>query len=247
MKIFYHAGWIAFSLLLGAVCIVSREKIEKSLPFSRTLDLNHRIEFQCKRLATVPWEDKRPLCLFLGDSQIELGNWYKLFCGKYAVINAGVSMACVKDVASVIAQGSASKIDAVVLMCGINDLGRGEKPEKVLQDYQRLLDLIAREIRPRRTIVLSVMPVLVSGLSESKAAAVNSSVTNLNAMLASMVPSKGVEFVDLRSVVWLGRGMNPRLTSDGLHPNWDGYAVIADEVAQVLEAPSSTNSKTNSL
>lgn len=43
-------------------------------------------------------------------------------------------MARVVDVASVIAQGSASPIDTVVVMCGINDLGRREKPEKVILD-----------------------------------------------------------------------------------------------------------------
>jgi len=210
------------------------EKIAKRLHFGRPTDLSGRISLQRHRLATLIWQDKRPLCLFLGDSQIELGNWYELFSGANALINAGVSMSRVRDVASLIDQGSASKIDTVVLMCGINDLGAGEKPVKVMRDYEQLLDLIAVKIRPRRTIVLSVMPVLISGVNEFRSISLNASVAELNGMLAPMVQSKGAEFLNLTPLVAQGKSINPKFTFDGLHPNSNGYAVIADALARVL-------------
>jgi len=227
-------GWIAFFLLLMPVCLLCREKITLKLPFGRALDLDRRIDVQTKRLATVPWEDPRPLCLFLGDSQIESGNWYELFSGRHAVLNAGVSMARVTDVSTVVGCGSASQVDTVIVMCGINDLGAGEKPGRVMHDYERLLDLIAKKIRPNRTIVLSVMPVLLSGVDESRTMALNRSVNELNGMLAAMVKARGSEFLDLTTVVGWGGGLNRDLTSDGLHPNRLGYAVIAAAVAGQL-------------
>jgi lysophospholipase L1-like esterase len=232
------AGWIAFLLLLAGICFLYWEKIEKKLPFRRTPELQHRLQLQCNRLAKVPWKDNRPICLFLGDSHIELGGWYELFHGRFAVINAGVSMARVKDVTSVIAQGSASAIDTVVVMCGINDLGYSENPEGVRQDFRRLLDQIAANIRPRRTIVLSVMPVLVSGPGDHGAIACNASVRELNLMLASMVWGKGMEYLDVTPLLWEGRGMKPEFTFDGLHLNDRGYQVIANAVGKSLEHPS---------
>ena len=232
------AGWVAFLLLLLAVCFLYWERIVRRLPFEKTLDLQHRLQLENNRLAKTPWRDNRPLCLFLGDSQIELGKWYELFSGRHAVINAGVSMARIREVGSVVAHGAASKIDTVVLMCGINDLGHAEKSERVRRDYERLLDLIAEKINPRRTIVLSVMPILVLGAGDHRAIACNASVNDLNLWLAPMARAKGAEFVDLTPLVWQGRGMNPNFTSDGLHLNARGYDVIADAVARSLENPS---------
>lgn len=245
VKILHHAGWIAFFLLLGTVCFLYRERSMMRVPSSRSPDFKRRLASERERLTTFSWRDQRPLCLFLGDSQVELGNWYELFSGRHAVINAGVSMARVADVASVVAQGTASKIDTVVLMCGINDLGSSEKTDRVRQDFEGLLDLIAAKIRPRRTIVLSVMPVLVSGPGDRSAISCNESVNDLNLMLASMVRSKGAEFLDLTPLVWQGRGMNPELTSDGLHPNRKGYAVIGDAVGRALGDSSLINPKTS--
>lgn len=239
------AGWIAFSLLLVAICCLGWEKIERRIPFTISIDLKQRLDAKKELLSTTAWSDERPLCLFLGDSQIELGMWYELFKGRHAVINAGVSMARVEDVASVIAQGSASPIDTVVVMCGINDLGRREKPEKVIQDYRGLLDSIMAKICPRRVIVLSVMPVSVTASGHSQAIALNASVKELNAMLASMVVSSGAEYVDLTPAVCQGDGMNQRLTNDGLHPNNKGYKIISAVLGEVLEAASHLSSKSS--
>jgi len=175
----------------------------------------------------VRWQDTRPLVIFAGDSEIELGNWYDYFSGAFAVRNCGLSSAKISDVTELVSVIDDPHPRAIILMCGINNLLRHDSPEASLGDYTNLLSVTQSRLHPNFILALSVMPVRESAL-DRHAHEVNEIVKNFNAKLAAWCQRQNVRFLDVSSAVADTRGgLAEELTSDGLHLNRAGYRQLA--------------------
>lgn len=174
--------------------------------------------------------------VFAGDSITEFFALKKYLGRQYPLINRGIagtdSVWLLDHLKEQVLDLEPSKI---VLMIGINDLGRGYAVRDIVN---RLADMVA-EIRSNLwgtpIYILSVLPV---NEEESYQATVkirnNQIVEALNQQL-SVLP--GVTFVDLYPLLLDDKGqLADAYTRDGLHLSPEGYEIIAQVIIkEVLE------------
>jgi lysophospholipase L1-like esterase len=227
--LFCFAGW-ALAAMLGLV-ILPRvyPRLILRLPSIRQDVWNQVVAGRKAALAAAPWRDSRPLHVFAGDSHIEMGNWYELFGGACAVRNCGLSSATIQEVTTLVEAVPDRTPETVVLMCGINNLGRDEPVERCAADYERLL-AAARALKPRKIIVLSVMPVRQSPVDQSSRK-LNQAVFALDERLEKLCGLHNAVFVNANGAVTNDSGgLAGELTTDGLHLNGRGYLKIAEVI-----------------
>jgi len=189
---------------------------------------------QKKQELAVPWKDNRPLIIMVGDSEIEMGRWYDLLGGSFAVRNCGLSRAKISDVTELISAIADRNPKEVVLMCGINNLGSHDSVESCAKDYEQLLLKVRDVLTPSRVIVLSVMPVQESAVDRNSQE-VNRLVFSLNQELRTLCQRHQAEFVDLTAAVSDSGGeLSSGFTFDGVHLNLQGYQRIAAVLANTL-------------
>ena len=115
----------------------------------------------------------------------------------------------------------------VVLLIGVNDLGRRYKPDAVVKNIFDIISEI-REVLPDTEIILqSVYPVNEKwGKAYFKRVAPG--VIEVNNALSAGEAEYGYTYVDVYSELVDERGSLPDdLTEDGLHPNAECYEIIS--------------------
>lgn len=203
------------------------------LSFVQTESWNHILLARKQDITGHTWMDMRPLNILAGDSHIEMCNWYDAFHGAISIRNCGLSSSRIEHVAELIATVRDRQIDSLLLHCGINNLGRGDSPAACLEQYRKLLDHAAL-LRPRRIIVIAVMPVRQSPL-DARSQALNNEVSKFNGLLDELCRERGVTFADLKEdVVGSSGGLKEEFTHDGLHLNSRGYAAITPRILSIL-------------
>jgi lysophospholipase L1-like esterase len=186
-----------------------------------------------KRELSARWRDTRPLVVMAGDSHVELGDWYGLFGGAFAVRNCGLSRAKIGDVANLVSAIADRNPRKIVLMCGVNNLGADNPVESCVKDYGQLISA-SQSLQPEKIIVLSVIPVRESAL-DAASRKLNLEISDFDRRLEILCAQRKAKFVDVSAAVADKRGaLSPELTGDGLHLNRDGYRKIAAVLAPVL-------------
>ena len=104
-------------------------------------------------------------------------------------------------------------IDKLFVMIGYNDLDR-KTDDDIARNIEKILDLAKAE----RKYVQSILPVdpRINPKKNARIAAINRS-------LVETCRRKDHVFIDLHSRFEENGGLNPRLTYDGIHPNYFGY------------------------
>jgi len=190
-----------------------------------------------KQELAVPWRDSRPLILLAGDSQIELGDWYNLFSGTWAVRNCGLSRAKIADVTQLISATGDVSPKMVVLMCGVNSLGDHETLDNCLRDYDELLTVVHTRLHPGSVMVLAVMPVRASAVDHASRQ-FNLNIDEFNLKLAVCCRQHQADFINANAALTdASGGLKNDLTADGLHLNQDGYRRLAGVIAAHLPPP----------
>jgi lysophospholipase L1-like esterase len=163
----------------------------------------------------------RPI-VFLGDSLTEFGEWNELFGGKGLIINRGISADTTSGVLSRLDAVIAMHPRAVFLMIGTNDLLLGLKPEETAQNYKLIMGRLRMASPAPVVYAQSILPVAESIKQRS-----NKRIMDVNEQIKSAAAGKGVVYVDLYKDFVSGFSLNPKLSSDGLHLNGEGYALVA--------------------
>jgi len=237
LVVFCITGWLLFFSLSGLVAWRLYPKILLRLQGSESPSWARILSDRKRALRAISWQDPRPLYLFLGDSHIEGGDWYQLFNGKLAVQNAGLSKAKIEDTAELAAEVPSPSPSAVVVMCGINNLGGSDPVDSCLRKYTALLDLLQKRIHPQSIFILSVLPVRESSADPSRHL-LNLEVAKLNQALENICRSRHIAFLQLNSAVSLpDHGLSPECTNDGLHLNPVGYRKLATELLRSVVQP----------
>src|ERR1035437_1099628 len=224
--LFGCAGW--FLAVLLACLILSRiwNRIFLKLP-SVQREQWVRVMADKKSELALPWRDERPLIVLAGDSHIEMGDWYDTFGGAFAMRNCGLSRAKIEDVCSLVSALGDRNPEAVILMCGFNNLARNDSVESALNHYQELLSITQATLHPGKILVLSVMPLQVSPVDKA-GQAVNQKIAFFNRQLETICSEHHAVFVNVNPAVMDADGsLLPSLAIDGLHLNQAGYEKIA--------------------
>lgn len=122
----------------------------------------------------------------------------------------------------------------VVFICGINDIGHGYTKEEIVANYDAMIQTIRESNPDCEFLLVSVLPT-TSAFYTGQQAKIN--LLNL-AYKRYASKTQGVTYVDVYSSFTpkTGEYAYPELLSDGLHPNRDGYAKMAEIIGPYLPA-----------
>lgn len=156
-------------------------------------------------------------------------SWKKLF-GKRSVTNMGFGWDRIENVYWRIFHGELEGCSPkhICLMIGINNIG--DSAEDIAGGISRLASLIRKRQPQARLHIIKLLP---ARGHEEKTAKVNS-------LLDTCVTTDShTDLIDMTADLLLGNGsgnINPKFfLSDGLHPNEQGYAIMAKRLAKILK------------
>ena len=239
-RLFFGAGWVFVIVLFLWTAPRIFHHLRAQLPSYQRVNWN-RLLAEKKQELSSSWQDERPLIIFAGDSEIEFGNWYDLFAGRWAIRNCGLARSKIADVTQLISAIGGQRPQILVLMCGINNLGGHDSHDGCKRDYEELLGTVRSRLQPKSILVLSVMPVRESA-ADHAAHQLNVNIVQFNTELTADCNRQGVEFFNVSPAVsGANGGLADELTTDGLHLNAEGYRrlaqFIAPQLARLMHTP----------
>lgn len=174
---------------------------------------------------------------FIGDSIVQnamslYGDWNKIL-GRNDCSNWGIGGQTTVHVEKRIDDMLEGNYDAVVILCGINDLGQGVSQNTTIDNYKSMFEKIRRKLPDAKVYVISVLPTRAPYFvgSQQKIAELN------NSLKETIEDYDFVTFVDCYSAFVGDDGYcKEEYVFDGLHPNETGYGVIADILNPLLPA-----------
>ena len=138
--------------------------------------------------------------VMLGNSLTERGFWAEYFQGK-RVLNRGIGGDCISGMINRVQPIVDGRPKAIFIMGGANDLLFSKiSNEKLLQQYERLLDIIARETPRTRVYIQSLLP-LNEAHNEAFMKGKNTRFAEFNALLRAMAERRGLTFIDIWSAM----------------------------------------------
>ncbi len=161
--------------------------------------------------------------VMLGNSLTERGLWGEYFQPAY-VLNRGIGGDCVSGMIARLETILSGKPKAMFIMAGVNDLIFSNTTyAKLLEQYERMLDLIARESPRTKVYIQSLLPVIEDRSEYFKDK--NSRIAGFNAVLREMAARRGLPYVDIWSAIQSDGTLPAEYTQDGIHLTGPGYAV----------------------
>lgn len=201
-----------------------------------------RIEFNTKNEQVVS-ERNRPDLLFIGDSItqcFELGAYFK---GCF-YINRGIGGDKVEFIKRrIYADAIALRPKKIIFFAGINDIltivgdvwykTEGRNPDTVIKELSDNLFEIARLCKKENSDILfcSILPVTLSEVY--KGSLVDETILKVNEIIKEICSEFGFIYVDYYNAFKVGNTVKG-LSSDGLHPNAEGYKIMAEIIKKII-------------
>lgn len=190
-------------------------------------------------------KEQQPRLVFLGDSifhfmggakmdrQPRTGAkvWNEYYAPRHAV-NLGCGWDRIENVLWRVQHGAleGARPEVAVLLIGTNnvpDTPAGEMVDGILNVVQEM----RQRVPSMRILVLGILP-----QSERPESSKRLTIAQVNAKLSQQLPIPAVRYLDLGSRFLLGDGrINPELMPGFLHPNEQGYRVMAEALEPVLK------------
>ena len=175
---------------------------------------------------------------FIGDSICQnpiysFGDWNAIL-GRSDCSNFGIGSQTTVECRARIGELAARDYSAIVFICGINDVGRGYTKEEIVANYDAMISAVRAQNPDCQFLIVSVLPT-----TEAFFAGQQGKINLLNMALKRYASkTQGVTYVDVYSsfTAKTGAYAYPELLSDGLHPNREGYAVMAELLTPYLPA-----------
>ena len=176
------------------------------------------------------WDRPDTGIAFIGDSicqnaKLLYGDWNTIL-GRSDCANYGIGGQTTLECRARIGELAARNYRQIVFICGINDIGHGYTKEEIVQNYAAMIETVQASNPDCQFVILSTLPTTSAFYSGQQG-----KITLLNLAFkrfANKTPN--VTFVDAYSAFCpkAGEYAYPELLSDGLHPNAEGYAKIAE-------------------
>ena len=208
------------AMLLLSGCSETRIELTKEATSISTMDAT---------VMTVEMDTFRCDAAFFGDSITCDGNFDELLPG-LRVVNLGVYGDTIGDLRRRVEQLKAEEPAVIFLLGGINSL-RPDNVADCLEEYRALLEEIAAACPRSGLVVQSVLPV---GAELDPEGAQNRAVRSFNQGLRSLSAEKGLSYLDLWPCYEKNGALDPNLTRDGLHLNFNAYGPWAEAAEPYL-------------
>lgn len=184
------------------------------------------------------WERPDAGIAFIGDSICQnalllYGDWNTIL-GRSDCANYGIGGQTTVECRARIDELASRNYQQVVFICGINDIGHGYTKEEIVKNYDAMISAIQENHPSCQFVILSTLPTTSAYYSGQQG-----KITLLNLAFRRYAnKTENVTFVDAYSSFCPSAGeyAYPELLSDGLHPNADGYAKIAEILKPYLFA-----------
>ena len=173
---------------------------------------------------------------FIGDSICQnalylYGDWNTLL-GRSDCVNYGIggqtTVECLARIDELCGRG----YDQVVFICGINELGRSDYETGIVANFDAMIQIMKEDNPDIQALIVSILPT-----TEAFYYGMQGRIVRLNTVLELYAEeTENVTFVNCYDdFVDAERGYaKPDLLSDGLHPNADGYTIMAQHLAGAL-------------
>ena len=168
--------------------------------------------------------------VFFGDSITCDGNFDELF-PEYRIVNLGVYGDTIEDLIRRVPDVRAENPKQIFLLVGINSL-TPNNGEACLIQYAELLDALRAACPEAELIVQSVLPV---GTELDWDGGLNKAVRSFNEGLKALAGERDCPFVDLYALYEQDGALNPTLTRDGVHLNFNAYGPWAAAIRPMIE------------
>lgn len=147
-------------------------------------------------------------------------------------VNYGIGGQTTQECAARIDELAKKNYSKVVMLCGINDIGRGLTNSQIVDNYETMVEALCEKNPEIQIYIISVLPTTPAFYT-----GMQSMITALNTRLqAFALKYENVTYVDCHSsFVGEDEYCKDGLTFDGLHPNLTGYEVIAEILTPYLE------------
>lgn len=173
---------------------------------------------------------------FIGDSICQnalllYGDWNTLL-DRTDCCNYGIGGQSTKEMVARINEVAMRQYEIVVFIGCINDIGRGYTNEEIIDNYAVMIDAIRAKNPACKFLLVSVLPTTSAFYTGQQG-----KIHQLNEAYKQFASeTNGVTYVDIYSSFTekVGEYAYPELLADGLHPNLDGYAKMAEILAPYL-------------
>lgn len=169
--------------------------------------------------------------VFLGDSLTDFFPIQDFFPDEH-IYNRGIAGDTTKDVLKRIDNVITLAPRKIFLQIGTNDLGKGKRPEKVVQSIKKIIDILEENVPGVEIVVISLYPVsrskkflssIIVGLRTNK------KIKKTNELLTDYCAEKELLYLDFFTILADKKGrIDKRFTMEGLHISGQGYALIAE-------------------
>ncbi|MEY4541087.1 MAG: hypothetical protein RLZZ306_2844 [Bacteroidota bacterium] len=163
--------------------------------------------------------------LLIGDSLLAQENWNNLL-SRSDLKNDAFGGAITQQILWNIKRGElVSSPKIVVIDGGINDLLAGVPTQRVLENYQQIIEVLRK-----RNIKIIAHLVLYTVDNEE----INKNVFILNFLLKEYFESQKIEFIDMNTRLSDNKKLNPNFSFDGIHLKNSAYKIWANELKTKL-------------
>lgn len=181
------------------------------------------------------WDKPDTGIAFLGDSIVQNvfynhGDWNTLL-GRKDCVNYGIGSQTTVHCLNRIDEIAKKHYSQLVLLCGINDIGSGYTKEEIVGRVEAMFDAVREKNPGIRFVIISVLPTTSAFFRGAQ-----DRMIALDADLKAYADAHGdVDFADCyNDFVGADGYCRDGLTMDGLHPNADGYAIVAEKLRPYL-------------
>jgi lysophospholipase L1-like esterase len=213
------SNWIKIAIPLLFSLNISAQKVAlDTIPYA--------LEYHQQRLDAFK---KEPIVtgkmVFLGDSQIEFGNWKK-HLNDTTIINRGIAGDNTYGVLARLNDILTLKPRQIIIEVGINDIGKDIPDTLIAKNIMEIVKKIKTDLPQTKVFVTSLLPTNDSAAKEyPNVFNKNYHVENINNLLKISSTKQGYILLDLHSLIKNADGkLNEQFAnSDGLHLNSEGY------------------------
>ena len=161
-----------------------------------------------------------PRIVFLGDSRLQEGEWAELL-GRRDVANRGVAGDTTSGLLARLAGSLPQSAQVCVIQVGYNDALQNNRPEAVEQNVRGIVEALQAKEPAPRVLLTSII------LSGDPSGTVNDRLREINTRLQRLAADRGVEWIDLNTVLAPAGVLEPRWTNDRSHLNGRAYEAMA--------------------
>ena len=190
------------------------------------LTLNYRLR---RLYFSLTADEKKNPVVFFGDSITFGADWQRLF-PDVPVVNRGISGDTTLGLLNRQDEIIALRPRQIFLMIGTNDLCFYRPPDKVLVNYDRILQRFRTELPDTPVYVQSILP-FNDQLFPANGLRKNQNIRELNKGIKQLAQKHGYAYLDLTASFTGADGrLLPQYTYDGLHLNDDAYLVWQKQI-----------------